>query len=99
MSSRTSSWSAPRWSSLLRRSEGGALSADLPPARSAHLGRPLDGEQKLRMVLEGGNDPSDIAALCQEHGLSEADFYQWRETARVGAARALEQAVAPVLVS
>jgi len=69
---------------------GRMVRSDLPPARSVRRGQPLDGEQKLRMVLEGGDDPGEIAALCQEHALSEAEFYEWRETARVGAARALE---------
>ncbi len=78
---------------------GRMVRSDLPPVRPVRRGQPLDGEQKLRMVLGGGNDPSVIAALCEERGLSEAEFYEWRETARVGAAQALEHAAEPVLVS
>lgn len=42
---------------------GRMVRSDLPPARSVRRGQPLDGEQKLRMVLEGGDDPGEIAAL------------------------------------
>lgn len=71
---------------------GRLVRSDLPPASSIRPGQPLDGEQKLRLVLGGGDDPSAIAGLCEERGLSEAEFYEWRETARVGAARALGHA-------
>lgn len=77
---------------------GRLVRSDLPPARSARPGRALDGDQKLRIVLAGGNNPSVISALCDQRDLSEAEFYEWRETARVGAARALEAVAAPVLV-
>lgn len=78
---------------------GRLVRSDLPPVSSVRPGQPLDGEQKLRMVLAGGNDPAVIAALCAEHTISMTEFYEWRETARVGAAQALEPSAEPVLVA
>ena len=78
---------------------GRLVRSDLPPVSPVHPGQPLDGEQKLRLVLAGGNDPAVIGALCAEHSLSVAEFYDWRDTARAGAAHALEHAQAPVLAS
>lgn len=69
---------------------GRLVRSDLPPTSPIRSGKPLDGEQKLRLILEAGNDRRDIAALCGRHGLSEAEFYDWRDTARAGAAAALE---------
>lgn len=75
---------------------GRLVRSDLPPTSRIRPGEPLDGGQKLRLILEAGDDRHDIAALCGRHGLSEAEFYDWRETARAGAATALD--ASPVAV-
>ena len=69
---------------------GRLVRSDLPPTSPIRSGEPLDGSQKLRLILEAGDDKRSIAALCDRHGLSEAAFYEWRETARRGAATALD---------
>ena len=68
---------------------GRLVRSDLPPTSPIRPGAPLDGGQKLRLILEAGDDRHDITVLCGRHGLSEAEFYDWRETARAGAATAL----------
>ncbi|MGI9185765.1 MAG: hypothetical protein ACR2GZ_12550 [Solirubrobacteraceae bacterium] len=70
---------------------GRLVRGDLPPTAQIRPHEPLDGEQKLRLVLEGASDHNLIAELCERQQISEAEFYQWRETARVGAAGALGQ--------
>jgi len=69
---------------------GRVVRSDLPPTSPIRTGEALDGSQKLRLILQAGDDKDDIAALCARHELPEADFYAWRETARAGAATALE---------
>ncbi len=77
---------------------GRLVRGDLPPTRRIRAGERLDGEQKLRLVLEGASDQNLIAELCERQGISESEFYDWRDTARVGAARALDQDTQPVTV-
>ncbi len=67
---------------------------DLPPAAPAPADASMDGEQRLRLVLEGADDPTVVAELSARHGISEAMFQDWREVARAGAAEALETTVA-----
>lgn len=69
---------------------GRLVRGDLPPTSAIRPHEPLDGEQKLRLVLEGASDEKLIRALCDRQGISESEFHDWRETARVGAARALD---------
>jgi putative oxidoreductase len=77
---------------------GRLVRGDLPPTATIRPHETLDGEQKLRLVLEGASDEYLISALCERQGISEAEFHDWRETARVGAARALDADPAPALV-
>jgi putative oxidoreductase len=63
---------------------------DLPPGPHAATGAPLDGEQKLRLLLESAGDRDLSASLCDRLGISEAEMHDWRATAREAAARALE---------
>jgi putative oxidoreductase len=74
---------------------GRLVRGDLPPTSPVRLGEPLDGEQKLRLVLEAASDHNLITGLCERQQISEAEFYHWRETARVGAARALDADARP----
>lgn len=69
---------------------GRLVRGDLPPTPSIRPGELLDGEQKLRLVLEGASDQSLISELCERQGVSEAEFHDWREIARAGAAHALD---------
>lgn len=74
---------------------GRIVRGDLPPLGAARRQAPLDGRQKLRVVLAGGEDPQQIAALSERHGISQAQLHAWRRVAHDAAARALaEQAAA-----
>jgi len=77
---------------------GRVVRGDLPPTSAIQPHEPLDGEQKLRLILQGAGDQDLIAELCERQGISEAEFHNWRDTARAGAARALDEdaASAPV---
>lgn len=68
---------------------GRLVRGDLPPGTPIRNGAPLDGEQKLRLVLDGAGDPHMFAELSQRHGISEAQLHDWREIARSAAAGAL----------
>lgn len=76
---------------------GRLIRGELPPTSAIKPRQPLDGEQKLRLVLEGASDDSLIAELCERQGISEAEFHDWRLTARIGAARALDQEPVPAI--
>ena len=76
---------------------GRLVRSDLPPTSPIRIAEPLDGGQKLRLILQAGNNKHDIAALCEHHGLPESQFYEWRETARAGAASALDTSAVAVL--
>ncbi|HEY5431358.1 MAG TPA: transposase [Solirubrobacteraceae bacterium] len=69
---------------------GRLVRGDLPPASPIQPHLPLDGEQKLRIILQAGDDQSRIAELCDQHGIAESELYDWRATARAGAAHALD---------
>ncbi|MGI8715945.1 MAG: hypothetical protein ACR2NR_22750 [Solirubrobacteraceae bacterium] len=77
---------------------GRLVRSDLPPTAPLRPGSQFNGDQKLRLALEGGGDPGAIAALCHTYAFSESEFYAWRETARAGAARALDEPAGGVLV-
>ena len=70
---------------------GRLVRGDLPPSSAIRADVPLDGEQKLRLVLEGDGDPLRFAELAERHGISEAQLHDWREVARAAAARALAE--------
>ena len=68
---------------------GRLIRGELPPTGRIRAGEPLDGEQKLRLLLEGGGDQRLTSQLLAQHGISEAEFQDWRDIARTGASRAL----------
>lgn len=70
---------------------GRLVRSDLPPTASAQGHERLDGEQKLRLVLDGAVDPSLIDEFSRRHGVSESELHDWREIARAAAARALAE--------
>lgn len=68
---------------------GRLVRADLAPASPARAGGRLTGDQKLRIVLDGTADERLVAGLCERNGISEAEFYDWREISIAAAATAL----------
>ena len=68
---------------------GRLVRSDLPPAARVGAAAALDPEQKLRVVLDGVTDQRLIGELCDRHGISEAEFYAWRDTSLAGAVGAL----------
>lgn len=68
---------------------GRLVRADLPPAATVRGAGPLDGEQKLRLVLEGAEDPRLYGEIATRLGISESELHEWRDVARGGAERAL----------
>ncbi len=70
---------------------GRLVRSDLAPAARVRSGVPLDGEQKLRLVLQGASDERLIGEICEREGISEAQFHEWRELARTGAAATLHE--------
>lgn len=71
---------------------GRLIRDDLPPSISLSADIVVDPEHKLRIVLDGISDDSLVAELCERHHMTEAQFYEWRESALGGAARALSSA-------
>jgi len=70
---------------------GRLVRGDLPPSSAIRADVPLDGEQKLRLVLEGDGDPLRFAELAERNGISEAQLHDWRKIAHTAAARALAE--------
>ncbi len=71
---------------------GGRLVRDepqlVPPvANPQHF----DAEHKLQIVLEGVRDDRSVGELCEQHGISEAAYYEWRDDVLDGATRSLGQ--------
>ncbi|MDQ6804647.1 MAG: hypothetical protein M3065_06705 [Actinomycetota bacterium] len=68
---------------------GRLVRGDLAPRRRLRDDVAFGPEQKLGIVLDGIGDESLIHALCERNHISEAEFYDWRETSLAGAAQAL----------
>lgn len=68
---------------------------DLPPAARPQAGDDLGPDQKLRIVLDGASDEHAVRALCERYGMSEAEFYDWRETSLAAATQALARSGDP----
>jgi putative oxidoreductase len=68
---------------------GRMVRGDLPPAARVRDGIALDPDQKLRIVLEGISDANLVGGLCATNHISEAQFYDWRDTSLAGATTAL----------
>ncbi len=73
---------------------GRLVRRDLPPASPAHARTRLDGEQKVRLVVDADGDPSRVRELSERHGISEVELEDWRQIARAAAARALDDQAA-----
>ena len=74
---------------------GRLVRGDLPPVAPIREQDDLTGEQRLRVVLEGTRDPDLIGDFFDRYGVTEAEFYEWRDSARVGAEGALQDPSAP----
>jgi putative oxidoreductase len=70
---------------------GRLVRGDLPPTATIRPGEELDGAQKLRLVLEGASDQHLVTELCERQGISQVEYYEWREAARAGAVHALDR--------
>ena len=46
-------------------------------------------DQKFAIVLQGIRGTSTIAELCREHGISQVQYYQWRDKFFEGAKKQL----------
>ena len=68
---------------------GRLVRADLPPATPVRDDAGLDAADKLNIVLDGITEQSLVTELCARHNISEAEYYDWRETSLAGAAQAL----------
>ncbi len=53
--------------------------------------RKWTGQQKLHIVLEGMSGKAPLAELCQIHGISQAQFYQWKERLLKDGAKVFER--------
>jgi transposase-like protein len=49
-------------------------------------------EEKVRIVLEGMKGEKTVAEICRECGLSQPQFYRWKNRFLEGAARGLGRA-------
>ena len=72
---------------------GRLIRSDLPPSISVQGDGVIDPEYKLRIVLDGISDENLVGELCERHQMTEAQFYQWRDSALGGATEALSSAV------
>lgn len=41
--------------------------------------RKFTAEEKVAIVLEGLRGDSEVSVVCRRHGVSTAQFYQWRD--------------------
>lgn len=64
--------------------------ADIPPGVS-HPRRGVDPGRRLQVVLEGVREDRSVTQLCAEHGISEGQYYEWRDQVLTGAARTLHE--------
>ncbi len=68
---------------------GRLVRADLKPTAPTPSTGAVDADQKLAVVLKGLTDDSLVEELCERHGISESDFYDWRDISEAGATDAL----------
>jgi putative transposase len=52
--------------------------------------RKFSAEEKMAIVLEGLRGKKTIAEICREHGISQGQYYKWRDKFLEGAKTALE---------
>ena len=62
---------------------------ELPPPGGDHAS--FDAHRKLEVVLTAAGSGRPVAEVCEDHGISEHDFYLWRDAALAGAGEALDE--------
>ena len=72
---------------------GGRLIRQEPSQVPVRTGarRSFNAEQKLQIVLGDVRHDHAVADICATHGISEDDYYQWRDRLLEGATEALAQ--------
>lgn len=55
--------------------------------------RKWTAQEKVRIVLEGMKGERNVAEICREHGISQPQFYKWKNRFLEGAARGLERSM------
>ena len=73
---------------------GGRMVRDEPallPPQPTRDEQAMDAPGKLQIVLEGVRDDRSVTELCEEHGISEATYYEWRDQVLAGATAALAE--------
>lgn len=71
---------------------GGRLVRDEPQPSLAAIAdgeTTLSAQRKLEIVLQGSLEGISVPALCAEHGISEGDYYRWRDQVLKGARHSL----------
>ena len=43
------------------------------------MARKLSTEEKMAIILEGLRHEKSISQICKEHGISQAQYYKWRD--------------------
>jgi len=70
---------------------GGKLVRQEPQPNSAIDPELMNAERKLEIVLSATVGGRSVEEVCQEQGISEAAFYEWRDVTLAAAADALEE--------
>ena len=47
-------------------------------------------EEKMAIVIEGLKGKKTVAQICREHGISQSQYYKWRDRFLQGGLNALE---------
>ncbi|WP_268766434.1 transposase [Kosmotoga arenicorallina] len=50
----------------------------------------LSTEEKMAIILEGLRREKNVSQICREHGISQAQYYKWRDRFLEGAKEGLE---------
>jgi len=54
------------------------------------MAKKLSTEEKMAIILEGLRHEKSISQICREHGISQAQYYKWRDRFLEGAKEGLE---------
>jgi len=54
------------------------------------MGKKLSTEEKMAIILEGLRREKSVSQICREHGISQAQYYKWRDRFLEGAKEGLE---------
>ncbi|ACR78841.1 transposase [Kosmotoga sp. DU53] len=54
------------------------------------MAKKLSTEEKMAIILEGLRREKSVSQICREHGISQAQYYKWRDRFLEGAKEGLE---------